>query len=87
MITGTPGSLFTYDVVTGSDGGVYLRALPSDLVSPQATRVAIDSRPIENVTETVSEISDDAISDIMELPKGSGRSDAGPGFPTERSPA
>jgi hypothetical protein len=79
-ITGTPGSLFTYDVVTGSDGGVYLRALPSDLVSPQATRVAIDSRPIENVTETVSEISDDAISDIMELPKGSGRSDAGPGF-------
>jgi hypothetical protein len=79
-ITATPGSLFTYDVVTGSDGGIYLRALPSDLVSPQATRVAIDSRPIENVTDTITEISDDAIADIMELPKGSGRSDAGPGF-------
>jgi hypothetical protein len=79
-IPNTPGSLFAYDVITGSDGGIYLRALPSDLVSPQATRVAIDSQPIETVTEAIAQITDDALAFALGFPKGSGRSDASPSF-------
>ncbi|MEI5677272.1 MULTISPECIES: autotransporter [unclassified Mesorhizobium] len=79
-IPNTPGSLFAYDVITGSNGGIYLRALPSDLVSPQATRVAIDSQPIETVTAAIEQITDDALAFALDFPKGSGRSDAAPGF-------
>ncbi len=79
-IPNTPGSLFAYDVITGSNGGIYLRALPSDLVSPQATRVAIDSQPIETVTSAIEQITDDALAFALDFPKGSGRSDAAPGF-------
>ena len=76
-----PAALFDFTVITGPDGGLYLFAEPgSGLVLATATRVAIDSRPIENVTATVGDIINDAILTRFGLLASTGRTDAAPNF-------
>jgi hypothetical protein len=60
-INNTTGALFTYDVIFGSDGGVYLRSRNADFVSPQAMKVAIDYTPVETATNALYDILADAI--------------------------
>jgi len=76
----TPGALFTYDIITGANGGLYLRAQSTDVATPEATRVAIDSMPLETATRSLLDIGNDAIITELGLAVSGSRSDAAPAF-------
>ena len=79
-IPASVASLFTYDVITGPNGGLYLRARAADLVSPISPRIAVDSQPIETVTRSMLGITDDAIMTELGLAVSGNRSAAAPAF-------
>lgn len=76
----TPGALFNYTVITGSDGGLYLLAVPTEIAAPTATRAALDSSPIDNVTASIYDILGDAVLTNFGLLSGGNRPDGAPNF-------
>ncbi len=75
-------ALFNFNVITGPDGGLYLVVSPTadaiaTLLEPRA---AIDSQPIETVTNTVYDILNDAVLTQFNLLISGNRADAAPSF-------
>jgi hypothetical protein len=79
-IPSTPGALFTYNVITGGDGGLYLLVSPIDPSAPLLPRVAVDSQPIETVTAAVYDILNDSVLSNFGLLVSANRPDGAPGF-------
>jgi hypothetical protein len=79
-IPSTPGALFSYQVITGSDGGLYLLVSPEDPAAVLLTGVAINSQPINTVTDAVYDILNDAVFSNLGLLVSGNRADAAPSF-------
>lgn len=69
-LPGTPGSLFTYDLVVGPDGNLYLRATPADFQVAIATQNAIDVATVDTVVNAFYGINNDAIVSDLGLANG-----------------
>lgn len=69
-LPGTPGSLFTYQLVVGPDGNLYLRATPTGFQVALATQNAIDVATVDTVVNTFYGINNDAIATDLGLASG-----------------
>lgn len=76
----TPGALFDFAVVNGSNGGLYIVVVPVNFADPLATRTAIDSSVVDNINSTVNGILGDAVLTHLGLLSVASRSDAAPNF-------
>lgn len=69
-VPGTPASLFTYEVVAGSDGGLFIRASPGNFGIAVATQSAVDVGTVDVAVDTLYDINDDAIAADLGLTGG-----------------
>lgn len=69
-VPGTSGSLFTYQLVVGPDGNLYLRATPTGFQVALATQNAIDVGTVDTVVNTFYGINNDAIVADLGLANG-----------------
>lgn len=60
-VPGTPASLFTYEVVTGANGGLFIRASPGNFGVALATANAVDIGTVDTAVDALYGINDDAI--------------------------
>jgi hypothetical protein len=70
-IPGTAGSLFTYEVLAGPNGGLILRASPTDFDIVGVPQSAIDSSTVNTAVEALYGVIDDAIESDLQLGNGS----------------
>lgn len=67
---GTPASLFTYEVVAGANGGLFIRASPGNFGVAVATQSAVDVGIVDVAVDTLYDINDDAIAADLGLTGG-----------------
>ncbi|MHA6686777.1 beta strand repeat-containing protein [Mesorhizobium sp. A556] len=79
-IPGTPGSLFTYEVVAGPDGGLFIRATPANFGIAAAPDSAINGATVENAIEAIYGINRYAIDADLLLSPGAGMVQLSPSF-------
>lgn len=73
VITGVPGttaSLFTYDVVVGPDGSLYIRATPAQFEVALAPQNAVDVGTVGIALDTLYSINNDAVAADLGLANG-----------------
>ncbi len=69
-VPGTPASLFTYEVVAGANGGLFIRASPGNFGVALATENAIDVGTVDTAVDAVYGINNDAIAADLGLAGG-----------------
>lgn len=69
-VPGTPASLFTYEVVTGADGGLFIRASPGNFGIALAPENAVDVGTVDTAIDAVYGINNDAIAADLGLAGG-----------------
>lgn len=70
-VPGTPASLFTYEVVAGANGSLFIRASPGNFGVALATANAIDVGTIDTAVDALYGINNDAIDADLGLSGGS----------------
>lgn len=70
-IPGTPGSLFTYELLAGPSGGLLLRILPADFGIAAVQQAAANSGIVGTALDALDIIVDDAIATDLGLAVGS----------------
>ncbi|MER8467640.1 autotransporter domain-containing protein, partial [Mesorhizobium sp. M1396] len=71
-IPGTPGSLFTYEVVAGPTGGLFLRATPANFGIVSAPTSATNAGTVDTAIDALYGINRDALDADLLLSPGSG---------------
>lgn len=79
-ITGTPSSLFTYEVIAGPDGGLFIRATPANFGIATAPDSAVNASTVETAIDALYGINDDAIESDLGLANGAQRVQISPTF-------
>jgi hypothetical protein len=69
-IPGTPGSLFTYEVIAGANGGLFIRASPANFGIAAAPDSATNSATVDTAIDALYGINDDAIDADLGLANG-----------------
>lgn len=77
---GTPGSLFTYQLVPGAGGGLVLRASPANFGIAAAPNSAVNASTVETAIDALYGISRDAIDADLRLSPGPGMVQITPTF-------
>ncbi|MER9306442.1 autotransporter [Mesorhizobium sp. M0496] len=71
-VPGTPGSLFTYQVVTGPNGGLFLRATPANFGIAASPTSATNAGAVAVAIDALYGINRDALDSDLHLSPGSG---------------
>ncbi|MFD2055382.1 autotransporter [Mesorhizobium calcicola] len=71
-IPGTPGSLFTYEVVTGANGGLFLRATPANFGIAAAPTSATNAGAVTVAIDALYGINRDALDSDLNLSPATG---------------
>ena len=79
-ITGTPSSLFIYEVIAGPDGGLFIRATPANFGIATAPDSAVNASTVETAIDALYGINDDAIESDLGLANGAQRVQISPTF-------
>lgn len=79
-ITGAPSSLFTYEVIAGPDGGLFIRATPANFGIATAPDSAVNASTVETAIDALYGINDDAIESDLGLANGAQRIQISPTF-------
>ena len=79
-IPGTPGALFTFQVVAGPGGGLFIRATPANFGVVAAPISAINASTVDTAIEALYGINDDAIDADLGLANGAQRMMISPSF-------
>lgn len=69
-VPGTPGSLFTYALITGANGNLYLQATPTNFGIVLAPQNAADVATVDTALEALYGINNDAIAYDLGLANG-----------------
>lgn len=79
-ITGTPSSLFTYEVIAGPTGGLFIRATPANFGIATAPDSAVNAATVNTAIDALYGINDDAIDADLGLANGAQRIQISPTF-------
>ncbi|MGI6853617.1 autotransporter [Mesorhizobium sp. 1B3] len=83
QVAGVPGSvasLFTYQVIPGPDGGLFLLATPANFGIAAAPNSAVNASIVDTVIDAVYDINSDAIDSDLGLANGARRVQVTPTF-------
>lgn len=79
-ISGTPSSLFTYELIAGANGGLFIRATPANFGIATAPDSAVNAGTVNTAIDALYGINDDAIDSDLGLAHGVQRVQISPTF-------
>ena len=79
-VSGTPSALFTYEVIAGANGGLFIRATPANFGIATAPDSAVNASTVNTAIDALYGINDDAIDSDLGLAHGVQRVQISPTF-------
>jgi hypothetical protein len=79
-ISGTPSALFTYELIAGPNGGLFIRATPANFGIATAPDSAVNAGTVNTAIDALYGINDDAIDSDLGLAHGAQRVQISPTF-------
>jgi hypothetical protein len=79
-VSGTPSALFTYEVIAGPNGGLFIRATPANFGIATAPDSAVNASTVNTAIDALYGINDDAIDSDLGLAHGVQRVQISPTF-------